>query len=703
MVLLAGVALLLGSSPALPVLAPHACQRVAEEGAGIQTAADRPRFVRALDECRAEGLQEPALRLAHALFESHWGATEYREALAYSELALALADELEHVAWQRTVLQAVFVLRFSIGDLTGAEAALRRTHALVDREDADQWAYLRLYEATIRKHQGELAGAVSAYRDVLDAAPLGHPTRSDARFELIELYVALGRVPEAEQQLEAVLEGRDAPRPDRLTYQLAKAYHHAEVAEAKGDLATAESSLRAALDADLPRDWEWLLYDRLGRVLEARGGHVEASAAYERAIATVEAMRASFEEEELQEWLLARKREPYESLFVLHVEHGELHLALQTMERARARAFLDAFIRATSPGKHSEAQPLDAVLRAEALPGLVRQLERSPVVALRPIDDLLAAVEGHHVLMYFWAKRRLWLVTLRDGEPTLTALPLTHDELERQLTRLLADPDDETVAAALGRALVPAEVLPARGRPLHVVTDGLLGELPFGALLVDGHPLVLDHAIAHVPSLNVLAAWSQQRAPASGPAVVLGDPQGDLPSAAMEVTEVAALLGAVPRRGTEARIEVLREARRASVLHVATHAGHDALGPWLALADGRAHTDAILEMEASPELVVLATCQSASRPGDTMWGSLGAAFLAAGSQAVLATLWSVDDALTRRFVLRFYREGGATAPVEALARTQRAFAAEGEPASVWAPFVVLGASRIVGDTRALAE
>jgi CHAT domain-containing protein len=146
----------------------------------------------------------------------------------------------------------------------------------------------------------------------------------------------------------------------------------------------------------------------------------------------------------------------------------------------------------------------------------------------------------------------------------------------------------------------------------------------------------------------------------------------------------------VPRHGAQATRHVLREASRSSVLHVATHAGHDALGPWLELADGRVHADAILDMQARPDLVVLATCLSAARPGDTMWGSLGAAFLAAGSQAVLATLWSVDDALTRRFVLRFYREGGASEPVEALARTQRAFIAAGEPASVWSPFVILG-------------
>jgi CHAT domain-containing protein len=73
-----------------------------------------------------------------------------------------------------------------------------------------------------------------------------------------------------------------------------------------------------------------------------------------------------------------------------------------------------------------------------------------------------------------------------------------------------------------------------------------------------------------------------------------------------------------------------------------------------------------------------------------MWGSLAAAFLAAGSEQVLAALWSIEDETGRRFVLRFYDEGGVDDPAAALARTQRAWIAAGEPPSSWAPFVLFG-------------
>lgn len=65
----------------------------------------------------------------------------------------------------------------------------------------------------------------------------------------------------------------------------------------------------------------------------------------------------------------------------------------------------------------------------------------------------------------------------------------------------------------------------------------------------------------------------------------------------------------------------------------------------------------------------------------------------------MASLWSIEDAATRRFILRFYEEGGASAPVLALARAQKAFIASGQPASSWAPFVVIGSTGLAPATH----
>jgi CHAT domain-containing protein len=71
-------------------------------------------------------------------------------------------------------------------------------------------------------------------------------------------------------------------------------------------------------------------------------------------------------------------------------------------------------------------------------------------------------------------------------------------------------------------------------------------------------------------------------------------------------------------------------------------------------------------------LVVLAGCQTASFGGGRgTLRSLANAFLAAGSRAVLATLWNVDDERASALTTRFYRalRAGATFP-EALREAQ---------------------------------
>jgi len=72
---------------------------------------------------------------------------------------------------------------------------------------------------------------------------------------------------------------------------------------------------------------------------------------------------------------------------------------------------------------------------------------------------------------------------------------------------------------------------------------------------------------------------------------------------------------------------------------------------------------------------------------------LTGAFLAAGSHAVVASLWDVDDGATACLMEHFYRELAAGQSVAgALATARRAVAADPETAApcYWAGFVVVG-------------
>ncbi len=97
-------------------------------------------------------------------------------------------------------------------------------------------------------------------------------------------------------------------------------------------------------------------------------------------------------------------------------------------------------------------------------------------------------------------------------------------------------------------------------------------------------------------------------------------------------------------------------------------------------------------------LVVLSACETGLgdvRQGEGVQG-LRRAFLEAGAQAVLVTLWQVSDEGTRGFMRRYYGHllAGAPAP-RALTLTQRELLGDADLAHpfFWAPFLVVGAGR----------
>jgi CHAT domain-containing protein len=95
----------------------------------------------------------------------------------------------------------------------------------------------------------------------------------------------------------------------------------------------------------------------------------------------------------------------------------------------------------------------------------------------------------------------------------------------------------------------------------------------------------------------------------------------------------------------------------------------------------------VLLGHTSARVVVLAGCASAASPADDLWGSLAAAFLAKGSESVVATVRSLRDDDASKVIDRFYARGGAFDPIRALSEAQRELATR-NPVHIWSPFVV---------------
>lgn len=623
-----------------------------------------------------------------------WRETAYGVALEHFEAGLGAAGAVRDRELLGLHLQGLQGVLSAVGDLDGAERMLERVEAWLEPGDV-------VRQVTVLAQRGSLLldrKLPVLAQQVLDrasesAAAAGPSAGFEPRLlraihlNLVRAALDLGDPAAARRNLDlAEREVAQGERPVSLDY------YAALVAAATGDRSAAVRRLRALLTEELPPDWAWLIEDELGRQLEAGGDRDGARAAYRRAIGVLEAMRRDLVADDLKAWLLESKRHPFEALFRLEAEAGRPLAALDVAERAKARSFLDAFVRSA---QSDESAPLaSAATRFEALRGLLPRLAAAPVVQPRPAAELLSAIGPRSVLSYFRAERDLWLLVLVGGRLQLHRIGPAA-ALESLIGAAVADPDAPrgpgSAWAELGRLLVPARVLPPPGEPLWIVADGALVELPFAALPVGSELLVTRHRLASLPSVNALAAALAAPVtpdPASS-ALVLGDPTEDLPAAAVEAREVAAQLGVRPLLGSEARRAVLAAGER-SLLHVAAHTGAGAEGPWLQLADGRVTASEVLALPRAPRLTVLATCAAAHGPSRDLWGSLGAAFLAGGSRSVLASLWSLEDREARRLVAEFYAAGGATEPAAALARLQRAAALVQRPPSSWASLVIFG-------------
>ena len=305
---------------------------------------------------------------------------------------------------------------------------------------------------------------------------------------------------------------------------------------------------------------------------------------------------------------------------------------------------------------------------------------------------------------------------LLDERPTDLA---SRVELLRDLIARPPAEDWRKPAARLHAALLAP--LDARGwltnvNALLVVPHGVLHYIPFAALPESDRPdarLAGDRwSLATLPSA---AAHGPTTRPTEALALYAAAPgRAALPHAEAEVRQIAPLFAGsrrvlVGREATEASFKA--EAGRYGTVHLATHGFFNKHNPLLsgielepdAGNDGRLQVFEVLSLRLVASLVTLSACdtglgsgQLAETPAGEEFIGLTQAFLSAGSRAVLASLWAINDRSTAAVMERFYRHARTAPPSEALARAQRDIRRAGGREThpyYWAPFVLVSANR----------
>jgi CHAT domain-containing protein/tetratricopeptide (TPR) repeat protein len=445
----------------------------------------------------------------------------------------------------------------------------------------------------------------------------------------------------------------------------------------------------------------------LGRALAKQGQTTAAERELLTGIEELERQRTTLRDLRLQVSFFDQGLPLYDDMVRLKAARGDVEGALAFAERGRSRQLLDALRRR----------------------GLTPVTARAPSASL-DVRGLQAGLDTGVLLVYYGAfEDRLLAWTVTRTEVRLVTRPLPAERLRRLVARHRAslephasrDAARRTGAALHDELVGPLESALQVARTIVFVPDATLQGVPFASLLDSGtgRYLVEDHVIGVAPSGSVFVLASQAasaRGP-GGPALIFGNPRfdrelhaglPDLPGAEAEATEIAGLYqGAQLFTGARAtRKEFLDRVADSSVVHYAGHAvasASEESGRLLLAPDGATVSgmldlgDLGLRSAMRTRLVVLAACRTAAGSVSLTEGALSLArpFLAAGAPNVVAGLWDIDDAVSRRFFVEFHRAFLAEGePLAALRRAQATLLASDEAAlahaSSWAGFVCLG-------------
>jgi CHAT domain-containing protein len=245
---------------------------------------------------------------------------------------------------------------------------------------------------------------------------------------------------------------------------------------------------------------------------------------------------------------------------------------------------------------------------------------------------------------------------------------------------------------------------------LIIAPHGRLHALPFHALKKGSDYLIQKFALLYTPSLQTLQhLLADERAHSSVQSLAVGlsdfgDQHNALAFVNAEIEKFLAIGGEQAQvlwndHATRKELFALNQAgalQNYHLIHFATHAILDRDAPHhshVLLHDGPLTVLDILDLKLNARLVTLSACETAlgeGGRGDELIG-LARAFFYAGAQALLASLWKMDDRSTAQLIERFYRHfaAGENAAV-ALRHAQIEMIQEGYAPFHWAGLGLMG-------------
>ncbi|MEE9412711.1 MAG: CHAT domain-containing protein [Methylococcales bacterium] len=357
--------------------------------------------------------------------------------------------------------------------------------------------------------------------------------------------------------------------------------------------------------------------------------------------------------------------------------------------------------------------------RMEDVPLLSEYLQLRTGSALKATDlaamMLQKAESGRSCVCVDWIAigDRLFLLAARpDQSPELFPLPLQLKVVQDFVCNNLAAEtfrltlrDTPELLRELDSLIAPLASISNPEELLILSPTGPLHALPLHALNIDNQPLLIRNPIIYCPSLSVLRHGIARRHNETEmvTAALFGDPNGNLPKAAQLVTHLEQLFESELLLNEKVTCLAFSETIcDRDLVHYQGHAVHqpnDPLDSHLKFADGKLTARDVFDLpDLNAQLVTLAACESAASViavGDEPLGLIPA-FLYAGANSVLATLWKVQQTSAAQTMRIFYDKlsESDTAYDKAEALRQAMLTVRATPdfdsPYYWAPFVLNG-------------
>ena len=666
---------------------------------------------------------DPAARIRYA---ATYGAGlvavgRYAEAMNPLDEAISIAKAHPEVAYptlaMSTKIDAFVGLRRYKEALQLANDCLNRLNGTPFDGQKTQ---LYLSRGTIEAKLGDPNAAIIDMQTALGLADRMHNFRglTDVGGTLAQTYFDNGRLREALNAIDSAIQA-NTRIPNELYLAPANLALKAKILDKMGNSKAADSYFRKSttlVDAMVQRastvSTERQMLAEMSDIYSAYFASLCRQGLYDDALQELEKVRGRLEAEALQH----HTSEPLNPPTPQERELTRLNVDLINTEDASKRDALMSAIYQTEINLGPSKLAAVSVVHPVALSDLQRSLSPNQLlieyVLANPISYALAVTRtGVHAC-------------------PLPSRAVIETNASKYRDEIHAKVNDPTLAETLfNELLAPIEEYGDR-KDLVIVPDGELHLLPFSALVNMNEYVLSSHTVDVAPSstaFELLRKQSKEREKAEMPYIgvaawtqktdnrnpilraIKGPERSEfvpLPNSEAEVETIASdlprpntiLLGA---NATETRFKQL-STESTEVIHLALHGYADVEYPdrsALIFApeangpdDGLLQAREIRELHVRAKLVTLSACDTGVGPvGESDVANVVNAFIEAGADSVVSTLWDLEDEATEHLMTVFYSRLALHEPkVDALRFAQLDLLHQGLPPYFWAGVQIVG-------------